>query len=102
MQHLDRSDIGKNVIFITFVNNSLYTYDGLFTAVIDVLCSEDEGSFTISDEKGRTVEFEVVSIDKGIGKRILSPINLPGVKQINRYTVRFRTKVKGMTRKTLL
>ncbi len=102
MQHLDRSAINKNVIFITCVNNSLYTYDGLFTAVIDVLCSEDEGSFTISDEKGRAVEFEVVSIDNGIGKRILSPINLPGVKQINRYTVRFRTKIKGMTRKTLL
>lgn len=102
MQHLDRTDISDGEILITCINNSLYTYDGIFEADIDILCSEDKGSFTLKDCRGKAIFFEVVKIQRSLGKRILSPINLPGVKLVNRYTVRFRTKVCGMSRKTLI
>lgn len=102
MQHLDRTRIPENAIFLTCVNNSLYPYDGVMRAVIDVLASEDTGSFKITDAKGKNVPFEVESIEKNIPKRLLSPINLPGLKLVNRYTVLLRTKVAGMTRKTLI
>lgn len=102
MQHLNRRDVMGGAVFIMCVNNSLYTYDGLFEAEIDILSDEDEGSFVINDSNGHPVFFEVISIEKNVGKRILSPINLPGVKIVNRYVVRFRTRVNGMTRKTLI
>ena len=102
MQHLDRTRIPENAILLTCVNNSLYPCDKVFTAVIDIISSEDSGSFKITDTKGKEIPFEVISVVKELGKRVLSPINLPGVKYVNRYTVIFRTKVNGMTRKTLV
>ena len=102
MQHLDRTRIPENAILLTCVNNSLYACDRVFTATVDILCGEDTGSFIITDEKGRNVPFEVVYVTKDIAKRVLSPINLPGVKRVNRYGIAFRTKVAGMTRKTLV
>jgi alpha-mannosidase len=102
MQHLDRTRVPENAVLLTCVNNSLYPVDKVFKAVIDIISGEDTGAFRIVDAKGKEVPFEVVSVVKNLGKRVLSPINLPGVKTVNRYTVIFRTKVNGMTRKTLI
>jgi alpha-mannosidase len=102
MQHLDRTRIPENAILITCVNNAPYTFYGVMTAKIDILADEDTGGFTLTDAKGKPVYFEVLEIKKNIDKRILSPINLPGVKQVNRYVIAFRTKLGAMARKTLI
>ena len=102
MWHLDREGVADGAILITCVNNSLYAYDGLMEAELDVPSEENTGAFMIKDCDGRPVPFEVILIERQIGKRILSPINLPGVKLVDRYKVRFRTTIDGMTRKTLI
>lgn len=102
MQHLDRTRKPENAVFITCINNSVYPYVGDMRASIDMIADEDSGAFKLTDEKGNDIAFEVVSITKGIGKRVLSPINLPGVKKVNRYVIAFRIKMDGMARKTLV
>ena len=102
MQHLDRTRIPENGIFITCINNSPYRYDGVCTATVDILENEDTGGFYITDAKGKRIPFELLSVEKGLNKQILSPINLPGMKKINRYTVCFKARLEGMARKTLI
>ena len=55
--------------------------------VIDIMASEDKGGFELYDENGAKVEFIVNEIQKDVGRRILSPINLPGESRVNRYFV---------------
>ncbi len=56
---------------------------------VDIPVSEDKGSFTITTSDGHAVDYIVESITPNVGKRILSPINLPGEKRVNRYVIRF-------------
>ncbi len=56
---------------------------------VDIPVSEDKGSFTLTTPDGRAVDYIVESITPHVGKRILSPINLPGEKRVNRYVIRF-------------
>lgn len=103
MKHLDRSTVADNAIFITCTNNNTKTYDGVFFADVNVLASEDKGGFTLADAKGRDIPFEVMEIDRKALMSVHSPINLPGIVEINRYKIAFRAgKVKGMTKKTLI
>lgn len=103
MKHLDRSSVADNAIFITCTNNSIYPYDGIFTANIDILTNEDKGGFTLSDAKGKDIPFEVLDIERNKLLSVHSPINLPGIVEINRYKIAFRIgKLNGMTKKTLI
>jgi len=103
MQHLDRSIAPRNAIFIMCVNNSLCEFNGVVTAVVELMASEDTGGFTVTDAKGRAIPFEVVKVERNVQKRTLSPINLPGLKDVNRYTLRLRPgKIDAMTRKVYL
>jgi len=102
LSHIDRTGLNDRQYLIANLNTTPLTYDGVMQAVIDIPVEEDTGAFTLSDTKGKNIPFEVVGIVKGLGKRILSPINLPGGKQINRYTVRYRASLAGMSYRILV
>lgn len=103
MQHIDRTIAPANAVFIMCVNNSLCDFNGVVTAQLELLSASDTGGFAITDEKGRAIPFEVVKIERNVQKRTLSPINLPGIQDVNRYTLRLRPgKIKPMTRKVLV
>ncbi len=95
LSHLDRTGLSDDQYLIMHFNQTATAYNGVMEAVIDIPVSEDKGAFTITDSKGRNVDFEVVRVEKDLNVRILSPINLPGGKQVNRYTVRYRVKALG-------
>ena len=56
-------------------------------AVIDVMKEDDLGEIELYDENGHTVPFVYEKRESDVGRRILSPINLPGEKRVARYTV---------------
>ncbi len=103
MRHIDRSLINKDDIMIMCVNRTPYPYNGTLTATVDILTSENKDGFTLKNANGKEVPFEIVSIDRNVRKRILSPINLPGEKTVDRYVLRIMPgKLDGMTRKILV
>ncbi len=103
LKHTDRTGTGQNDIFIMCSNNSLYPYNGIIEATVDIETSDGSGGFRITDEKGKEVPFEVTRIRRNIGKRVLSPINLPGEKRVDRYSLLLRPgEIGGMSRRTLL
>ncbi len=103
IKHIDRTATAKDDIFIVCANNSMYPYNGIIEAEVDIDTGTDLGGFRITDEKGKEVPFEIASVKRNIGKRVLSPINLPGERRVNRYSLLLRPgKIDGMTRKTLL
>ena len=103
LNHVDREGLNDRQYFVLCVNSTQKTYSGVLEAVVEIPADEDLGSFVLTDPKGAVVPFEVVSIKPGMEKRILSPINLPGGKIVNVYTIRFRqSKLPGMTHRALL
>ena len=102
LSHIDRTGLNERQYLIANINSTPLTYDGVMQAVIDIPADEDTGAFVLSDTKGKNVPFEVVSIQKNVDKRILSPINLPGGKLVNRYTVRYRASLEGMSYRVLV
>ncbi len=56
-------------------------------AVIDVMKEDDLGGIELYDENGVKVPFVCEKHEPDVGRRILSPINLPGEKRVARYTV---------------
>jgi len=102
LSHIDRTGLGERQYLIANINTTPLSYKGVMQAVIDIPVDEDTGAFTLTDGKGKNVPYEVVSIQKNVDKRILSPINLPGGKLINRYTVRYCQRLDGMSYHTLI
>ncbi len=90
LSHIDRTGLSDNQYLILNVNPTLSAYNGVMEAVIDIPVSEDIGAFTLTDPRGKPVDFELVQVERSKNIRILSPINLPGGKEVNRYTVRYR------------
>ncbi|MBQ8533617.1 MAG: hypothetical protein IJ462_02165 [Clostridia bacterium] len=103
LMHVDRTGIDQNAVFVMCVNNSVYAYNGIFEADIEMLQNEDIGGFTLKDKNGKNIPFEVIDIKKNVSRRILSPINLPGEAVVTRYKIAFNPgKVKGLSRKVLI
>ena len=101
MEHLDRMGLENNQYLIMNTNNTPLEYNGVMEAVVCIPVEEDTGAFALTDHAGREVDFEVVRLEKNIVIRMLSGINLPGTKCVNRYTVRYRLKLSGMSYRVL-
>lgn len=101
LNHVDRSGLDNSQYLLLCVNSTQKNYNGVMEATVEIPVDEDLGSFVLTDSKGHDVPFEVVSVKQNKEKRILSPINLPGGKRVNAYTIRFRAaKLDGMTHRT--
>ncbi len=102
LQHADRRGLCKDQYLILNINSTQHSYISPMDAVIDIPVEEDTGCFTISDCEGNNIQFNVVSIEKNVALRILSPINLPGQKNVNRYTISYLPgRLEGFCHKIL-
>ena len=87
LNHIDRKGLKPNQYLVLCMNHSQLPVSTPMKAVIEIPVDEDTGNFTITDTSGTKVPFVVLGIQTGREKRILSPINLPGAKVVNVYTV---------------
>jgi len=78
---------------ITLFNPTEKAYEGAVECDLKLLVNEDIKDFAIYDENGNAVAYEIVSQNKE-NLDVVSPLNLPGVLEINRVIVRFVTEVE--------
>ncbi len=72
---------------IILLNATSRASDAPVRAVVDVMKEEDRGGIELYDENGNTVPFVYEKCEPDVGRRILSPINLPGESRVARYTI---------------
>lgn len=72
---------------IILLNATSRASDAPVRAVVDVMKEEDCGGIELYDENGNTVPFVYEKCESDVGRRILSPINLPGESRVARYTI---------------
>ncbi len=102
LSHMDRENLSDRQYLLLCMNSTQLPFRSVLSAVLDVPVEEDTGAFTISDKTGKKIPFCVSSIERNVAKSILSPINLPGERRVNRYTVRLLPgKIPGMSFRTL-
>lgn len=101
MEHLDRTGLNNSQYLIMNTNNTPLEYNGVMEATVIIPADEDTGAFVLTDRAGHEIPFEVVRMEKNVNERILSPINLPGTKVVDRYTIRYRLKLAGMSYRVL-
>ena len=102
LSHIDRTGLDNSQYLILNVNSTPRRYLGPVEAVVDIPTDEDTGCFTLQDARGKKVPFTVLGVEPNVSVRILSPINLPGGKQANRYTIRYIPRLEGMSHKVLV
>ncbi len=103
LSHLDRTGLDEKEYLLLWTNPSQLPYRGVMEAVADIPVEEDTGCFTLRDSRGKNVPFTVAKIEKNVNIQILSPINLPGSRFVNRYTLRCRPgTLGGFSHKTLI
>lgn len=102
LNHTDRDGLSDNQYLVLCMNSTQLPFRSVMDAVIEIPTEEDTGSFTISHRNGKEVPFCVSAVEKNVSKSILSPINLPGERRVNRYTVHLLPgTVPGMSFRTL-
>lgn len=103
MNHLDRTGLSNNQYLVMLANPTQLTCNSSIEAKIVIIADEDTGAFKLTDAKGNEVPFTVTKIEKNVTISILSPINLPGGRIVNRYTIRIPAgKLAPMSYKTLV
>lgn len=85
--HVDRSDLTENDYLISVFNTLQTERTGNVYVDIEIPSEEEIKDFVIVNEKGEEAEFEILSycLDQ---KAINSPINLPGVIEVDHYKIR--------------
>lgn len=101
MNHISREGLEHNQYLAVCVNPTQLAYSN-FNAVIELAAEDDSGAFTLTDAAGKNVDFVIDHIEKGVQKRTLSPINLPGGISVNRYHVTICTYVPPFSHKALV
>jgi len=90
--------LDKNYV-ISIFNPIEREYNGTIEVQIDFLTKEKVKNFAIVDEDGVQVEYELISRSKG-ERCVYSPVNLPGVIDVDKTVVRFNVKdVKPLSSK---
>ncbi len=103
LSHIDRDGLDESQYLILWTNPTQLPWKGPMEAVVCIPAEEDTGGFMITDGAGREIPFTVAKLEENVNLQILSPINLPGSKLVNRYTIRCRPgTLKGFSHKTLI
>lgn len=92
--HYIRENINDNDYIITVCNFSEDKINGVVEVDIEIPIDENVEGFNILDQKLNNVEFEIISITRKL-KSCLSPINLPGVIDVDSFKVRLYVKDLG-------
>lgn len=95
------ADMGEEAYSISLVNTTEHTVDGTFEAVLEVIDGDGVENLELIDEEGNSVPF-FIKEKRRLPLSVQSPINLPGVKDIIRYTLLIRDSVKAYAVKSYL
>jgi len=100
MAHVNRDDMKQDEYLISVFNTLQTRKDENVEVVIEIPTSENIKGFKIFDSQGKEACFEVLSYCIN-HKNINSPINLPGVIEIDQYKIRlFVEKIEGFSVRT--
>ena len=83
--HLDPASVDGEYRIILFNPTSAASSDTV-TVTVDIMKSDMKGGFVIT-ENGKNIPFTLDKLEEDVGRRILSPINLPGEARVCRCTV---------------
>ena len=86
-QHMDLREFSDENYVITVTNTTEAEMGGLVEVVMDFPATENVTSFGVVDNDGNPVQFEVLSHEKAF-LDLITAINLPGIMDVDRYTVR--------------
>lgn len=101
--HIPADGLDKTDCRILLFNPTQLADNRTLDVEVDIPVNEDKGSFVIYDEDGREVPYILTGLDQNRGRRILSPINLPGDSRVNRYYIRMDAgATPGVGYRTLL
>ena len=87
LNHINRVGLKKSQYLVLCMNQSQMPLTTPLRAVVEIPVDEDTKNFTLTDQTGSRVPFIVLDIKENADKRILSPINLPGGRRVNVYTL---------------
>lgn len=87
LNHVQREGRDVSQFLILVMNTLQQAWDKPITVTLEIPVEEDKGGFVITNAKGETVPFVIRSVSLDRGKRILSPINLPGEREVNVYDI---------------
>lgn len=90
-KNVKKSD--ENYQIVAF-NPSEKAYSGVITGELKFLADENINDFAIYDENGNEIAYEIVSKNQ-VKLDVTSPLNLPGVFDINKVKVRFNATVEA-------
>ena len=85
-QHMELKDFLPENYILTVLNTTEAARGGLVRVTMDFPVQEKVAGFTIADNQGNPVDFLVISHQKA-RLDVFSPINLPGVLDVDRFTV---------------
>lgn len=85
-QHMGLQGFGNESYVVTVSNTTEVARGGVVEVVMDFPAAENIAAFDIVDNDGNPAEFEVLSHEKTV-LDVFSPINLPGVMDVDRYHV---------------
>ncbi len=85
-QHMGLREFGDNNYVLTVMNTTETARGGLVRVVMDFPVKENVIGFDIVDNDGKPADFDVLSHEKTM-LDVFSPINLPGVMDVDRFVV---------------
>lgn len=85
-QHIELRDFRPENYVLTVMNTTETDRGGVVRVVMDFPVKEHVTGFRITDRDGNPVDFEVLSHESTM-LDVFSPVNLPGVMDVDRYTV---------------
>lgn len=77
---------------ITAFNPSERAFTGVIESALNFLRAENISEFALLNENGETIAYEIVHREKGV-LDVVSPLNLPGVLDVERVKIRFADTV---------
>jgi alpha-mannosidase len=89
--HLDRSNLSDEQYIITIFNTNATLQDGVVDMELEFVNQENVEQFKITDRDGIDVPYVVLSKEKR-AKRVLSPVNLPGIIYVSVYKIKLKVQ----------
>lgn len=85
--HISRDTLTEKDYLITVVNPLEQTRSQCIEVTVDVLSSDAPTGLNILDENGHCIPYTLLEHHR-INRRMISPINLPGFREVERYRIR--------------
>ncbi|VGO15636.1 Mannosylglycerate hydrolase [Pontiella desulfatans] len=100
VQRIDRKGMDSDGYILTVANTLPYERAEMVEAELHPLLDDGFESFSLIDEKGKAIDFELLATGEG-NRCLFTPCNLPGQKRVHNHRIRFRLAVPAGGYRTL-